>query len=116
MVGFGLVHDDDGGVGLRSLITMVLDAGNYLIGISGYNYDPRSSGGAIFPASFPGPYGPTGPGGALALNGWGGDNATGSGAYVINFSDAVNSVPEPGTLALLGLGLVGIAARRRRKA
>lgn len=33
----------------------------------------------------------------------------------ITFRDATHSVPEPGTLTLLGLGLAGIGAMRRRK-
>jgi hypothetical protein len=113
-LGFGLIHDDDSGSGLRSLITSVLAAGDYLIAISAFNYDPQSSGGAIFPTGFPGPYGPTGPGGGSALSGWGGGTFSG-GDYIISFSSAVNSVPEPGTLVLLGIGLLGMAASRRRK-
>jgi hypothetical protein len=43
------------------------------------------------------------------------DNPDGGGAFTWSIIDAVGVVPEPGTLALLGLGGLGGLARRRRR-
>lgn len=44
------------------------------------------------------------------------DIGDGSGPTGIIFAGTATSVPEPGTLALLGLGLLGMAARRKKSA
>ncbi|MEN7343095.1 MAG: DVUA0089 family protein [Pseudomonadota bacterium] len=113
--GSGIVANDDGlGLGLNSRLSLNgLVAGLYYIGISGFDLDPMSASGFIFPNDFDGQVSATDAG---ALVDWErGFDARSRGRYSINFSAAV-SVPAPATLALLGLGLIGVGAARRRKA
>ena len=95
-------------------------AGDYFLAITGFNLDPVSAGGLIFPNS---PktmlFGPTGPGGGSPISGYTGFGSRGT--YTINltgaqFSSAAVPVPAPATFFLLATGLVGlIAVRGRRK-
>ena len=127
--GMGIVFNDDtAGFGVQSrlpaghpLIT-VLSPGPYLLAISGFDHDPVSVGGAIFPDTFPGVFGPTGPGGGSPVIGWSGDG--GSGFYTIRLTGASGwtsgrVIPEPSALAAFGIGLgtllfFGRRARKRR--
>jgi MYXO-CTERM domain-containing protein len=112
--GVGIAFNDDAGP-LQSALTVgnplyaSLAAGQYLLAVSGFNHDPTSAGGAIFPDSFPGIFGPTGPGGGSPVTGW--TAAGASGTYTIALT-GVRAAPGPASLALIGLA--GFAARRRR--
>jgi hypothetical protein len=96
-------------------------AGDYFLAISGFNRDPLSSGGLIFPSSPSDTlFGPSGPGGLLPISGYTGlEGFSGRGSYTINLTGAEfvsgeAAVPEPGTLLLLGAGLFALAVLRQR--
>ncbi len=118
--GFGVTHNDDNpSGGLQSRLTgqFVSGPGLYYLAISTYNMDPSSAGGLIWNSSpFNVERAPDGPGAGSPLLSWGTGGAT-AGAYTIFLSGAsFCEVPAPGALALLGLGGIAAAGRRRRQA
>jgi len=115
--GMGIACNDDTG-GLTSTLPVgnALYAGRtgpekVMIAVSGYNRDPVSAGGLIFPNTFSGVHGPTGVGGGSPLSGWTGTPARGD--YVLRLTGCEYWVPAPGATALLGLA--GLIAGRRRR-
>jgi len=118
--GMGVSHnDDDPNGGLQSRLTgqFVSGPGIYYLAISTFNMDPNSAGGLIWQSS---PFGverqPDGPGAGSPLLNWTPGGAT-AGAYSIFLTGAgFAEVPAPGALALLGLGGMAAAGRRRRQA
>ena len=125
--GFGIAANDDSTGGRSTLplgnaLLSSLPGGIYYLAITHFDNDPLSAGGLIFPSTpFNGVFGPTGSGGGSPINGWSANiNVDGGGQYTIfltgtdDFSVTGEPIPEPGTLLLLGSGLVGMAVRRRR--
>lgn len=119
--GFGVTHSDDsvGGSTLQSTITgqFLTAPGIYYLAITTYNNDATSNGELIWNNSpFRSERQPDGPGSAGALDGWRASSGA-AGDYAIFLTGAgFCEVPAPGAMALLGLGGIAAAGRRRRQA
>lgn len=84
-----------------------------LLAVSRYNKDPRdANNNLIFPNTFTGVNAANANAGAL--NNWT-TSSTGEAAYGIALTGTTYCVPEPGTIAALGLGALVLIRRRRSK-
>jgi len=116
--GFGVTHSDDSAGVAQSTLTgqFVPSSGHYYIAISSYNLDPVDSSGALIWNNTP--FGieraPDGPGAGNAIAGWSGTGFSSTSTYTIFLEGAEYCIPTPGALALMGMG--GLVAARRRRA
>lgn len=117
--GIGIFGNDDvsSTIPQSTLPATFLQAGTYYLGISGFDYDPVSANGAIFPifADSTQVVFPTGPGASASLTGFE-VAATETGDYTIELTGAATAVPEPSsTLGMLVLGAWGVAYKLKHQ-
>jgi hypothetical protein len=123
--GLGVVANDDtsGFSAPSTIVASGLPAGFYFLGVEQCCLDPASSGGSIFEQSLWSTHnnlqGPVGPGGNLPMTGYmdmtGYGTYQNGGSYTIRLAGARFAAPEPTTLALVGVGLLGIGVGARKR-